>query len=391
MADAGVGSRRACEAMIEQGLVEVNSVRVTALPAWVDPEDDHIVVDGTPISRADRKLYIMLNKPSNTLSTNKDEPGSNRQTVTELVNHPAAARLFPVGRLDYDTVGLILLTNDGDLANRLTHPRYGVPKTYRVTVKGELDEQAIKELEQGIYLAQRKAGQTDGVAKTAHVEIELIARDRDRTVVSLTLREGRNRQVRRMLAAVGYPVRKLERIGMGPVRLKGLSRGSWRELTREEIRDLRKAGAQSVKAEQGGQQGTSGAGGANGSGGGKPSGGVQRYQTTPGQGNQEGESERPRRIRKRNQPKKAPYMSPTAGQDVNIRNRSIKNAINRAGNEQGFVKKPLPIVEPDEAGAAGAADPKPQGKPGSKPGNKPGSKQDYKPGKKPDNRPNNKR
>ena len=190
-----------------------------------------------------------------------------------------------------------------------------------------------------------------------------------------------------MLAAVGYPVRKLERIGMGPVRLKGLSRGSWRELTREEIRDLRKAGAQSVKAEQGAQQGASGAGGANGSGGGKPSGGVQRYQTTPGQGIQEGESERPRRIRKRNQPKKAPYMSPTAGQDVNIRNRSIKNAINRAGNEQGFVKKPVPIVEPDETGAGGTPDPKPQGKGPSKPQGKPGNK----PGKKPDNRPNNKR
>lgn len=333
MADAGVGSRRACEAMIENGEVEVNSKLVTRLPAWVDPEEDHIVVAGRPLPRADRKLYIMLNKPVNTLSTNKDEPGSHRRTVTELVNHPAAARLFPVGRLDYDTVGLIILTNDGELANKLTHPRYGVPKTYRVTVKGELDEQAIKELERGIYLAQRKAGQTDGVAKTAHVEIELVARDRDRTVVSLTLREGRNRQVRRMLAAVGYPVRKLERTGMGPVRLKGLPRGGWRELTRDEIRDLRKSAAVSHredrKINQSSRPPTNGGGGGQGSGQGGESGGS-------------------RRIRKRNQPKKAPYMSPNAGQEVNIRNRTIKNAINRAGNEKGFV--PKPVIEPDESG-----------------------------------------
>ncbi len=321
MADAGVGSRRACEGMIEDGLVEVNSVLVTKLPAWVDPEQDHIVVDGKPISKADRKLYILLNKPANTLSTNQDEPGSDRRTVLDLVNHPAAARLFPVGRLDYDTVGLILLTNDGELANRLTHPRYGVPKTYRVTVKGELDEDAIKELERGIYLAQRKAGQTDGVAKTAGVEIKLIARDRDRTIVSLTLREGRNRQVRRMLAAVGYPVKKLERIGMGPVRLTGVPRGGWRELTREEIRALRRSAADSRKEEE--------------------------NRSSRATGQQSGGSGR---SRKRNKPTKDAYMSPTAGQDVNIRNRSMKNAINRAGNEKGFVPKPIPVEE--EAGEA---------------------------------------
>ncbi|MGV6813985.1 MAG: pseudouridine synthase [Phycisphaerales bacterium] len=311
MADAGIGSRRACEAMIENGLVEVNSIRVHKLPVWVDPEEDHIVVDGRPLPKADRKLYIMLNKPANTLSTNQDEPGSDRRTVVDLVNHPAAARLFPVGRLDYDTVGLILLTNDGELANRLTHPRYGVPKTYRVTVKGELDEEAIKELERGIYLAQRKAGRTDGAVRTSHVEITLIARDRERTVVSLTLREGRNRQVRRMLAAVGYPVKKLERVGMGPVKLSGLPRGGWRELTREEIRGLRRAAADARKE-------------------------------------QDADSGGSRRSRKRKQPKKEPYMSPSAGQDVQIRNRSIKNAINRAGNEQGFVAKPKPTPEEDE-------------------------------------------
>lgn len=328
MADAGVGSRRACEAMIEDGQVEVNSVLVRGLPAWVDPEQDHIVVAGHPLPKADRKLYIMLNKPAHTLSTAKDEPGSDRRTVLELVDHPAAARLFPVGRLDYETVGLILLTNDGELANRLTHPRYGVPKTYRVTVKGELDEEAIKELQRGIYLAQRKSGHTDGGARTASVEIELVARDRDKTVVSLTLREGRNRQVRRMLAAVGYPVRKLERIGMGPVRLKGLARGAWRELTRDEIWALKRAAADARRED-------------------------------PEKTTESESGKRPRRNRNREQLKKTPYVSPHASMvPANIKNRKIKNAINRAGNEKGFVPKPKPVEEEVQDKAQPKAQPK---------------------------------
>ena len=302
MADAGIGSRRACEAMIENGDVTVNGQLVTTLPAWVDPEEDRIVVAGKVVPQADRKLYIMLNKPPRTLSTAKDEPGADRRTVTELVDHPAAPRLFPVGRLDYDTVGLILLTNDGELANRLTHPRYGVPKTYRVVVKGSLDEEAVKELERGIYLAQRKAGKTQGAARTAHVEITLIAQDRDKTVVELTLREGRNRQVRRMLAAVGYPVRKLERVGMGPVKLKGLARGQWRELTRDEIRALKRAAAD------------------------------QRGNKKPGAGSNATTGSRRSRARMANkqEERKQPYVSPDAAPSGPIRKRTMKNAINKA-------------------------------------------------------------
>lgn len=243
LADAGIGSRRACEALIEAGEVEVNGVLVASLPAWVDPEEDRIVVEGRPLPKPERKTYLLLNKPPRTLSTLKDEPGADRRTVAELVDHPAVNHLFPVGRLDYDTVGLVLMTNDGDLANRLTHPRYGVPKTYRVLVKGSLDAEAIAELERGIYLAERKAGETVGAKRTSRVEISLIHQDRDGTVLELTLREGRNRQVRRMMAAVGYPVRKLERVGMGPIRLKGVARGAWRELTRDEIWALRRASA----------------------------------------------------------------------------------------------------------------------------------------------------
>lgn len=290
MADAGVGSRRACEALIEAGEVTVNGQIVTDLPVWVDPEEDRIVVQSKVLPKPERLVYVMLNKPPRTLSAAKDEPGYDRRTVTELVDHPAAPRLFPVGRLDYETVGLILLTNDGELANRLTHPRYGVPKTYRVSVKGKLDQEAIQELERGIFLAQRKEGQTHGAKRTAHVEIELIAQDRDSTVMELTLREGRNRQVRRMLAAVGYPVRKLERVGMGPVKLKGVARGAWRELTRDEIKALRKSAA--IKLE--------------------PDRKSSSHQST----------KKP----------KTPYVDPRSGPSKGVRRRSIKNAINRTTN-----------------------------------------------------------
>lgn len=243
LSDAGVGSRRACEQLIEAGEVTVNGHLVAELPAWVDPERDRIVVQGKVVAEPERRVYVLLNKPPRTLSTLKDEPGADRRTVAELVDHPLASHLFPVGRLDYDTVGLVLMTNDGELANRLTHPRYGVPKTYRVVVRGALDEDAVKALEDGIYLAERKAGQTVGAKRTSRVEISLIHQDRANTTLELTLREGRNRQVRRMMAAVGYPVRKLERVGMGPILLKGVARGAWRELTRDEVRLLKKAAA----------------------------------------------------------------------------------------------------------------------------------------------------
>ncbi len=296
MADAGVASRRACEQLIEDGQVTVNGKMVTDLPAWVDPEQDRIVVEGKVVPMPERKIYVMLNKPARTLSSAKDEPGADRKTVVELVDHPAASRLFPVGRLDYDTVGLILLTNDGEIANRLTHPRYGVPKTYRVTVKGALDEDAAAELERGIFLAQRQAGKTIGGSRTAHVELELIARETGKSVIELTLREGRNRQVRRMLAAVGYPVQKLERVGMGPVQLKGLARGEWRELTRHEIQDLKR----SV--------------GSSDSGGSKDDSKSKKQRS--------GQSKTP----------KAAYVSPAAAAapKAGIRNRTMKNAINMA-------------------------------------------------------------
>lgn len=259
MADAGVASRRGCEELIEGGHVEVNGRFVTRLPIWVDPDSDEIRVNGRPLPGRERPLYVLLNKPTRTLSTNRDEPGSDRRTVLDLVEHPARASLFPVGRLDYDTLGLVLLTNDGDLANRLTHPRYGVPKTYRAVVKGQIGPDEARELEEGIFLAERKEGRTVGAVRTSRVEVSVVHQDRDKTTLELVLREGRNRQVRRMLAAVNCPVKKLERVAMGPLRLKGVARGAWRELTAGEVRALRKAAADPRKE---GSRESEGSGGA---------------------------------------------------------------------------------------------------------------------------------
>lgn len=258
LADIGVASRRACEAMIKQGRVRVNGRVVREMPVWVDPREDRIEVDGDVLSRPAREgerpgsgnanragakgarhVYVMLNKPRHTVCTASDPDG--RRTVLDLVNHPSGARLYPVGRLDYDTMGLLILTNDGELANKITHPRHGIHKTYRAVVKGSLSDADVAELERGIYLAERKEGKTTGAARTASVKIDIVGRETSRTVLDITLPEGRNRQVRRMLAKVGCPVKKLMRIRLGPLSLKGVSLGKWRELTMTEIGMLRSA------------------------------------------------------------------------------------------------------------------------------------------------------
>tara|TARA_R110000782_G_scaffold30348_1_gene75487 strand:+ start:3268 stop:4665 length:1398 start_codon:yes stop_codon:yes gene_type:complete len=367
LADAGVGSRRACEELILAGEVEVNGVLVTALPAWVDPEEDRIVVEGRPIPRPERKLYVLLNKPVRTLSTAKDEPGADRRTVTDLVDHPGAARLFPVGRLDYDTVGLILLTNDGELANRLTHPRYGVPKTYKVLVKGVLGQEAVAELEQGIYLAERKAGHTVGGVRTARVEITVLQQSREGTTLEMTLREGRNRQVRRMLAAVGYPVRKLERIGMGPIRLKGVARGAWRELTRDEVWALRRAAAdERPDAETDGSGASSGGKARYGEQGGRGSGAKPAKDAAQRTGKKTVQKAS-KKTGKKAGGRGSAYEPAPLNPGTPIKRRMMKNAINRASVDPQPKGKGPRSSGADPAEGAPAEAPAPNAKPNSKP------------------------
>lgn len=258
LADAGVAARRACETLIEEGHVRVNGIVVTRLPVFVDPENDRIEVDGRLVRRPSRKLVVMFNKPERVLVTSVDEPGADRRTITQYIDHPAATRLFPVGRLDYDSTGLVLLTNDGELANRLTHPRYGITKRYHAIVRGTVDDERLAEIARQLAMAIRRSLRDDpgrrasraakidlerrerGAEGTdASVEVRVFKREPTRTTLELDMREAQNRVIRETLRIIGHPVKKLTRVAIGALELKGLAVGQWRELTREEIQTLR--------------------------------------------------------------------------------------------------------------------------------------------------------
>jgi 23S rRNA pseudouridine2605 synthase len=223
LAHAGVASRRAAEMLIGAGRVSVDDQIITD-PARDVSERANVAVDGRPVSGLERRVTYALNKPVGVLSTAQDERG--RATVLGLV--PAQGlRLYPVGRLDADSSGLILLTNDGELANRLTHPSFEVPKTYRATLRGgALGERALRALSEGVQL-------DDGPTAPA-----LVRRTGQREI-ELTIHEGRNRQVRRMCEAVGHPVAELRRVRFGPLTLDGLREGEHRLLSDEELQRLR--------------------------------------------------------------------------------------------------------------------------------------------------------
>ena len=234
LAKAGVASRRRCEELIAEGRVSVNGHMIDSLPAWVNAAEDQVVLDGKPLRKEEPKAYVMLFKPKGFVTTADDPEG--RPNVLNLVEHPSRARLFPVGRLDMDSSGLLLLTNDGELANRLTHPRYEMHKGYEVTVKGRLEDTDVRRLEQGIFLPGKDAPGARAQASS----LEILDRDREKTTLHMVLREGRNRQIRRMLLDLGHGVSKLRRTSMGPLELRGLALGEWRDLTSDEIGQLRR-------------------------------------------------------------------------------------------------------------------------------------------------------
>ena len=240
LANAGVASRRNVEEMVLQGRVAVNGKPVRRLPVLIDPQEDRVTVDDEPVRfggrRAGERVYLVMNKPRGVYSTNVAQGAQTR--AVDLLPPNFATRVYPVGRLDADSKGLLLLTNDGDLTNRLTHPRYGVPKTYRAVVDGYVTPQFIAELEKGVWLADRE-GQG---FKTGRSHIRIAKRSRDKSILEITIREGRNRQVRRMLAKLGHKVRDLTRIRMGPLTLEGLAPGAFRPLNPREVRELREAG-----------------------------------------------------------------------------------------------------------------------------------------------------
>lgn len=231
LAAAGVASRRECEQLMLDGRIEVDRQVVTELGSRVDPQTQEIRVDGEVLHAA-RPVYYAVNKPEGVVCTARDPAG--RPRVIDLLP-PDVPRAYCVGRLDLSSEGLILVTNDGALANGLTHPRHGVEKTYHVQVAGELDEAGLKKLRKGMHLAE-------GFAKVKHARIK--GRKKNSTVLEMILDEGRNREIRRLLARVGHKVQRLTRVAVGPVRLGELPVGAVRPLTKQEVAALHQAVAE---------------------------------------------------------------------------------------------------------------------------------------------------
>ncbi|AIW40499.1 pseudouridine synthase [Paenibacillus sp. SEL3] len=227
LAQAGVASRRKCEELIQAGSVEVNGVVVTELGTKADPDQDMITVKGRPI-KTEKKIYLMMNKPKGVITSASDPEG--RKIVSDYLKG-VKERVYPVGRLDYDTEGLLLLTNDGEFANLLTHPKHHVPKTYVATVKGVPHGTELDKLKKGIVLE-------DGITAPAEVEYKDVDPNGKESVIQITIYEGRNRQVRRMFEAISHPVIRLKRIAFGDLLLQNLKRGLTRPLTKDEINRL---------------------------------------------------------------------------------------------------------------------------------------------------------
>src|SRR5688572_29941449 len=263
MADAGLGARRDCEEMITAGRVRVNGRVVTKLPCFVDPAKDEVKLDeeviklpipeaaqttGAPAKtgKAKSPIYVLINKPKGVITTTSDPEG--RRNVLDLVPDSLRRdeRLFPVGRLDGDSTGLLLITNDGDLAYQLTHPKFGVPKEYRVLTAGLATDEQLQKLRAGMYLVHPVGDGTKTTKRAALESVRIIKRyvDRargDRTLLSVTLREGQNREIRRLLARVGLKVRELERVAIGPLRAGDLKPGQAKLLGRKDVEKLRAA------------------------------------------------------------------------------------------------------------------------------------------------------
>lgn len=226
LAQSGVASRRRCEELMLSGLVEVDGEVVTRLGTKVDPRTAVIRVDGKRLPPVSAHVYVVLNKPPGVVSTMSDPQG--RRTLTDFVSD-RPERLFHVGRLDTDTDGLILLTNDGDFAHRMAHPSYELDKTYVAEVDGVVTRQVVNELTDGVIL-------DDGPVSVTRARV--VSTQGDRSILELVIHEGRNRIVRRLLDHVGHPVRRLTRTAVGPVRIGGLRQGELRELTLAEIGEL---------------------------------------------------------------------------------------------------------------------------------------------------------
>ncbi len=225
LSNSGVASRRKSDELISQGKVFVNGKVVTELGLQINEKKDKVMVEGKQIKLPSSFVYIKLNKPKGYACTAHDEKG--RKTIYELID--TDERLFSIGRLDYDTEGLILLTNDGDFANKVAHPKYAIEKEYRVTIEGQIKESELAVLRKGVVV--------DG-ERMPSAKVEFLSEDDKFTKLSVVIDEGQNRQIRRMFEAIGKSIRLLKRVRIGQVRLGGLKRGDYRDLTEDELNSL---------------------------------------------------------------------------------------------------------------------------------------------------------
>lgn len=283
MADAGVAARRACEALIEQGLVRVNGRKADRLPIFVDPASDKIEVQGRVLRPPERLLYVMLNKPTRTLGQPGERADDDRPRAIDLIDHPAKPRLVAVGGLDFDTTGLMLFTNDGELVNKLTHPRFGATRVYEAVVRGMMKGETIRALAKGIFVMEEtaekeeesaaeaavKAGATKVLKKKKvakrttrrgpsgnsgrgsddergtrsrkiHLDVRVAAATAERSTLEITVRVGRDDEILTALQIMGHPVKRLTRVGIGGLKLRELAMGRWRELNKIELNAIRK-------------------------------------------------------------------------------------------------------------------------------------------------------
>ncbi len=234
LATAGVCSRRKADELIEQGRVHVNGRAVTSLGTKIDPSRDAVFVNDKQVVLLDKPVYLLFNKPKDCITTARDERG--RTTIFEYVR--VKERVFPIGRLDRNTTGVLLLTNDGEFANRLMHPRYEIKKAYQVTLGRPLLPEHARRLESGVRLS-------DGMTEPA--EVYYIPHGRNK-LIGIVIHEGKNRQIHRMFEALGYAIEKLDRVGYANLSYEGLKRGAWRHLTKAEVHKLKEAAGMEARA-----------------------------------------------------------------------------------------------------------------------------------------------
>lgn len=228
LADRGIASRRKCDELIQAGKVSVDGEPMTALGVRIDPDRQAVEIDGYVLKpQGMRKRYYLLNKPAGVVCTN--EARETRPRAVDLVTDPRKGRIYTVGRLDEESKGLILLTNDGEFANRIMHPRYGIEKTYTVRVHGEIDDETLDKIRSGVHLSE---------GRTAGAKIFVDRRARDYSLLTVLLREGMNREIRRVFARFGYKVIELRRTRIGHLTPRGIKIGHWRELDEKEVKDL---------------------------------------------------------------------------------------------------------------------------------------------------------